>query len=301
VSCGPGDAEADWEFRKTGALQATDFRDSEVALYEKGVRQPSSGIGGVYRDDLYGVALTGGKCVRVNYPKEAGTEAGTWKCFLDRAWNSLDINTVQTVGMGNRAFYVQFRVRFPPSWLAPSIGTNEGKKVCIVSSNFHSNTTFEHVIQNLDNRGVVEAYHQDGQVTAVRFEEALPPYDFNLQNMIPGPNYCRWTNGATSYPNCYLFTPDTWMCLYLRIRAGTYAGTAGNEWDLWAWKPGETGYTHLHKFRDYRIGGVGSYTNGFNGLHLLPYTSKRTSSSVDSYVLYDQVIVSAAPIACPTV
>jgi len=297
TACGAADAEADWQLRKSGALQATDFRDSEEGLYLMGVRPPS-GPGGVYRDDIYGVALTGGKCLRIDYPKEAGSEPGTWKCFLNSDWNSLSINSPQTVGMGSTAFYVQYRVRFPSSWLVLANGTSQGKKVSIVSSNYHSNTAFEHVIQNLFNRGIVHAYRQDGNGYP-SFEESYAG-DYKLQNAIPSP-YCLYSTKNSGLPNCYRFTPDVWMCLYMRIKVATYGGSTGNEWDLWAWKPGETGYTHLQSFRNYGVGSVGQYTNGFNGLHLLPYTTGRTSSSVDSHVLYDQVIVSLQPVACPTV
>jgi hypothetical protein len=294
-------AEADYAARTAGAIRYTDFRDSEIALFNKGKVTGTAYPERVTRDTS-GVALTGGACLRIDIPMSAAQDSGAWKCFLNSAWDSLSIDAAQpSVGMGSTAFYVQYRVRFPSSWLTLANGTTTGKKVSIVSSNYNSNTPFEHVIQNIDNRGIVQAYRQDGS-NYPPFEEALPPFDFKLQNMVGGApgEYCLYS-GSPSFNNCYRFTPDVWMCILMRIKATTYGGSSGNEWDLWAWKPGESGYTHLQSFRNYAVGGLGGYTNGFNGVHLLPYTTGRTSASEDSYVLYDQLIVSLSPIACPTI
>jgi hypothetical protein len=215
--------------------------------------------------------------------------------------------------MNSAEFFVQYRVKFPASWLVKAAGSSgEGKKVSIISSSFHSNTSFEHVIQDLSCRNIVQAYRQTDSIADAYnsnnyqyepFSEGYGAYDFKLQPSVGASTgrYCLYSTGGSGYPNCYRFTPDVWMCIYQRIRVATYGGTSGNEYDLFAWKPGEPGYTQLVGHRNYAIGGRGQYANGFNGLWLLPYTSGRTSSTVDSYVLYDQVVVSSKPIPCPAV
>ena len=303
-SCGATDAEADWLLRKAGAIQAIDFRESDQALFTKGIATVPANV-----SRYTGDSVSGGACLRINVPAASGTDPGSWKCFLNGAWNGMDITQPQpSVGLNSTPFYVQYRVKFPPSWLllAPG-GDNQGKKVSIVSSNFHSNTPFEHVVQNVYNKGIVDAYHQDNDSFEDFYESTAA--GIKLQNAVGSASgeYCLYGTGP-DYPNCYRFTPDVWMCLYMRIKVAVYGGVqsnppAGNEFDLWAWKPGESGYSHLISKRNYAVGGKDIYTNGFNGLWLTPYTSQRYANTftVDSHVLYDQVIVSLQPIACPSV
>jgi hypothetical protein len=296
-------AEADWVSRSTaaGVIQAFDFRDaSDVSYPATGGRGVATVPANVSR--YTGDGVTGGACLKIDIPASSGTDPGSWKCFLSSAWNSLDINNPQySVGLDTTAFYVQYRLKFDENWLVLASGSGgEGKKVGIVSTAFTSNEPFEHVIQDIEALNVVRAYHQDGS-NFVQFTSTVGG-QISYQNQVgvdpPTGDYCHYGTGPT-YPNCYRFTPNVWMCFLQRIEVATYGGSSGNKYDLWAWKPGETGYTHLMSHTNYTVGGKGSYTQGFNGLWLTPYTSGRTSSTVDSYALYDQVIVSTSAIAVP--
>jgi len=61
-----------------------------------------------------------------------------------------------------------------------------------------------------------------------------------------------------------------------------------------------SGFSHLQSFGNFQVGGVAVWPLGHNGLWLLPYDTTRRSADFDTYVLYDQVIVSTQPIPCPT-
>lgn len=298
-------AQADWVARSTatGVIQAFDFRDAaDVSYPATGGRGVATVPANVSR--YTGDGVTGGACLRIDIPASSGTDPGSWKCFLSSAWNALDITTPQYgVGLNTTAFYVQYRLKFDENWLVLASGSGgEGKKASIVSTAFTSNEPFEHVIQDIQALNIVRAYHQDGS-SFVQFSSTVGG-QISYQNQVgvdpPTGDYCHYGTGPT-YPNCYRFTPNVWMCFLQRIEVPTYGGSSGNKYDLWAWKPGETGYTHLMSHTNYTVGSKGAYTQGFNGLWLTPYTSGRTSSTVNSYALYDQVIVSTSAIAVPTV
>ncbi len=60
-ACATLDAESDWQLRKSGALQATDFRDSELALYRMGIATVPQNVSRSTAD-----SVTGGACLRIN-------------------------------------------------------------------------------------------------------------------------------------------------------------------------------------------------------------------------------------------
>jgi hypothetical protein len=278
-------------------IQAFDFRDaSDVSYPATGGRGVATVPANVSR--YTGDSVTGGACLRIGIPASSGSDPGSWKCYLDSDWNALSMTQAQTVGMGATEFFIQYRIKFPSSWLVLASGTDgEGKKCSIISTGFNSNVNFEHVIQDMGCRNIVQAYHR-----TPNYEQFLTAYggsDYKIQNSIASP-YCLYSTSGSDYPNCWHFTPDVWMCFYQRIKVATYGGSSGNIYDLYAWKPGDSGYTQLMSYTGQTVGSEQDYPNGFNGLWLLPYTSGRTSSTVDSYVMYDQVIVSTSAIACPT-
>jgi hypothetical protein len=322
-------AEADWQARSTaaGVIQSTDFRSSELALYTAGVFQDDTAY--LISRDTSGVALTGGACLRFDIPAALGSGGSgggpDWRMPLNRSWSVSDYDVARPdLGMGNQAFFVQFRIRFPATYLA-QVRNGAGaliatqKKQAIISSIKNSNPGGPtHVLQNNEGFGVVNAYHYDVNGSSPPFHDYVPPFDFDKQNAykdpVTGARLCSWaaaTPGEVPPATCYVFTPDVWMCLMVRLRTLTYGGTTGNEWDYWAWMPGEdtvrsdpilgaTRFSHIQSFRDYSVGSAASLAGGFNGIWFGPYDTTRSYADQDQHVLYDQMIVSTSPIACPT-
>lgn len=327
-------AQQEWDTRSTapGVIQAIEF--SDVNTYNAGV-VPDQFAGDVSRPLTGGV--TGGPHLRIDYPAVSGYlgSVGSWKCYLDRQWDKTRINSeayVKSVGLydvlpsNDRVIYVQVRFKIPQTWIPPG---EAGHKVVIVSTAYHSSVNGEHTIARTVESAypnvVPMAYRRyigAGNEINAGFETQVwdapyygSGYDKQNAHVENSVRQCVWA-GATPPEawanNCYFYTPEKWMCIYLRIRYGdtdsittngSWYGTAGNQWDWWMWTPGETGYTHIQSYRDYALSDVArnGYMHGPNGMHFTPLDYGTQTHAEATYALYDQIIVSTQPIACPTV
>lgn len=261
--------------------------------------------------------LTNGCCLRIDTPAAVGTNSADWMFPFDSSWTSNSQRWPLDTDL-----WMQFRFKIPSSRLVLSNcgGNQRGWKwmniACYSKTNTdsqsYSNVTAEIVLQDTDQLGLPQAYHQDGN--------SFPPFSANQggsptkQSGIDrgagfsgGNRYC-YTPGT---PACFFWPTDEWITFQLRIKIHQYGGdpvtaigTTGNEFDLWVARRGDSSWLQLELERGFVLGDLGSTAlaagfTGLNGGHLLTYESQRINSTVDTYHKYDQLIVSTNQPAIP--
>lgn len=306
---------ADWIARSTapGVTFASDFsgpNDFVLASTNGGhVFAPGMNeavLSRVVKDTTDG--LTNGCCLRIDTPAAAGANGASWMFPFNSAW------TQNSDSFGASEFWIQFRFKIPASRLTLSNcgGNQRGWKWMNIaqysptstSSQSFSNTAAEVVLQDTNQLGLPQAYHQDGS--------SFPPFQgsaggqITLQTAVDrgasfsgGDRYCHYPSGTAG---CYFFPTDEWVAFMVRLKVPSYAGSAGNEFDLLFARRGATSWTQLFNDRDFTLGSPNSSGGGFTGLnggHFLTYETNRVNSTDDTWHRYDQVIVSTQEIALP--
>lgn len=307
---------SDWTARSTatGVTFASDFsgaNDFVLASTNGGhVFAPSMNptiLAYVVKDTTDG--LTNGCCLRIDTPASVGANGASWMFPFNSAWTQ----NSDSFGL-NTEWYIQYRFKIPTSRLTLTNcgGNQRGWKWTNIaqysptntSSQSFSNTTAEIVCQDTNALGLPQMYHQDGS--------SFPPFQgfaggqITLQPAVDlgsgfsgGNRYCQYPNGT---PACFYFPTDEWITFMIRIKIGTYSGSTNNEMDMWVARRGASSWTQLFAERGFTLGSPNSSGGGFTGLnggHLLNYETNRIDSTVDTYVKYDQVIVSTNAIAIP--
>lgn len=307
----------DWINRSTaaGVTFACDFsgpNDFTLASTNGGTGRvfapgmDSTALSYVVKDTTDG--LTNGCCLRIDTPASVGANGASWMFPFNSTWSA------NSQSFGSSEFYIQFRFKIPSSRLTLTNcgGNQRGWKWMNIAqysptdtqSQSFSNTAAEVVLQDTDQRGLPQAYHQDGS--------SFPPFQGNaggqitLQTAIDrgagfsgGDRYCHYPDGT---PACEFWPTDEWVTFMVRLRIQTYSGSTGNEFDLFYARRGATQWTQLFNDRAFTLGSPNSSGGGFTGLnggHFLTYETNRINSTEDTHHKYDQVIVSTQEIAIP--
>jgi len=295
-----------WSSRSNaaGVTMATNFATSgEVTSYIHGDTQ----AGNLTRDTSEG--LSGGAALKLYIPSSTSENPGNWRRGLSNAFTS------DGDGFGTTQFYLQYRVKFGPNWLRPSTDGG-GRKVMILSgikfsspNSSSSALPFEIVHNNQGWRGVVHAYHQDGN--------SFPPFDETIGgNLRVQPaldwgasysdqkRYAIWNTGGFTgmSPGCYRWVEGEWYTIYMRVKAATYGGSSGNEMDMYVAGPSDSTYTQLYSARDFTLGDRSDpdYAGGFSGIWFTGFDTGRTAASYNTWFWIGELIASTQPIACPT-
>jgi hypothetical protein len=319
TSAAKGDANADWLARATapGVTFAYDMGDT---AWWSGAWRPFSFNAHKFADSLNPTYLAqivpdttdgpNGRCMRIDYPAAQGNTSAALVLPLNGAWTSY------TQGMGNNAFYIQFRFKIPPSRLEliNASGIRAWKWLNVagydpqnITGHSPSNMLCEHVLEDTYQRGFPAAYHRDTAGTFPPFDERYGSYDFKFQNMIDNGSglpdaqrYCLYSTASQGYPGCLKWTTNEWVTFKLRIRVGTYAGSAGNEFDLWYARKDATQWSHLISSRNHDVGPPDAgFAGGLNGAHLHGYSTGRISAPSDTWMRWAQFIVSMNDIPLP--
>lgn len=307
-------AQADWLARSTqqDVRYATDFSGPNdfVRTTTDGGHVHNDPNNWVVKDTTDG--LTNGCCLRIDSPASNSTGTHSWTAPLSSAWT---LNS-QHHGLGV-PFWIQFRFKIPSSRLVPSnVSGQRGWKLLNVAqyanqdtdSFSFSNSQAEHVLQDTDEFGLLQAYHNPG------FEGfyGTAGGQLSLQNSIDrgvlftgGSRYCWWNSGDPTLA-CEFWTPGEWVTIMLRIKPSSYSGVANasNEFTVWYARKDATSWTQIMHHTNYAIGSPNSEGGGFqgiNGLHFSNFETNRVSGQVDTHHKYDQLIVSLSPIALPAV
>jgi hypothetical protein len=308
--------QQDWIARSTasGVTAAYDFNgvndflraDVDNGHVYAGSMNPTV-LGYIVKDTTDGLAS--GCCLRIDTPASVGANSATWMCSLNNSW------TTKTQGFGSTAFWIQFRFKIPSSRLTLTNcgGNQRGWKWANIAhysqidpaAQSASNRNDEHVLQDTNQYGFPQAYHRDVNGNFPAFNESYGGSNFKLQNSIDNGTglsdnnrYCLWNNGSPS-AGCWDWVTDEWLTCMIRIKVGTYGGSAGNEFDMWVARRLATSWTHTHSFSNYSVGLPDEFTGGLNGLHLLTYETNRLNSTVATHHKYAELIVSTQEIALP--
>lgn len=272
VSNGPRiDEETAWAARSRGpgVVFATDFRT-----------QTEFDVGRFFDDRVDNVvwdsalSLSGQHSLRFNIRKEDHANSGNWRVYLQPSGKSF--------GEGDE-FYVQYRIYTPGHHLRNRYLNGGGWKTSVISAYYGSFTDFEVVINNYDYQGYVRGYYRGKELgdASVRFV-GWEPRGFRLP---------KWR-------------PDEWQTILQHVKVGQF-NKPNSLLEVW-FAPSGKDYTKVFSQKNVSFGPLGTDTKGrphqgFEALWLLPYDTRKRADPTrkDSFVNYDQVIVSTEFIPAP--
>ena len=320
-------ALADWAARSTapGVVQAIRFNNSANVT---NWTHPDENTDLVTWNQTDGIIGDG--CMQINQPTTLNGNGGQWRIPLNASWTS---GGGQSQGFGTGVdWYVQFRCKFGPNRLQPSINGG-GNKTCIIGgytfaspSSSHSDIDCEFVITNPSWQSYPFFYHHaDGQIVdqgSIWQPDAPPPYDTYghvIQTAVdhgasftdPAQRYSLYEDETTPRsPGVVLYSEGVWYTHYFHFNIALYEDTVtnpSNTAQMWFTPYGTTTYQPLFTCTGFAQasgsdpGQSDDAPNGPQALWLLPYDTNRSGSVYNTYQSYDQVIVSTQPIACPLV
>jgi hypothetical protein len=272
------------------------------------------------------VRASGDGSLRFEIPSNTGadTSGSFWQNFSD------DLSV--QFGEGEE-FYVQWRQRFSPEFLATAYEGGGGWKQVIIGegdradgSIAYSCTTLEVVTVNGYHRGFPSMYHscgvKDGQYEGL--EEPVPPYDFLLQNAVrdPGCLYSLGNAGNGYVPPCIGYVADEWMTFQVHVAIGTWYQNDGvyhhdSTVQLWVGAEGETSQLAIDfSPTDPECQGTQESLPGcqtgydlvndnpdakYGKVWLLPYNTGKdpAASHPTAYTWFDELVISRSPIPDP--
>jgi hypothetical protein len=184
----------------------------------------------------------------------------------------------------------------------------------------YSCTTLEVVVVNGYHRGFPGMYHscgmKDGQYEGL--EPPIPPYDFGLQNAVPG---CLYSSHGV--PPCVGYKADQWMTFQVHVQIGTWYENDGvyrhdSTIELWVGEEGQASksvidlspgdpacaaeQTSLPSCKTgYDLVNDAIGTAKYGQVWLLPYNTGKdpNTSYPETYTWYDELIISRNRIADP--
>ena len=268
--------------------------------------------------------IVGDGCLHIAIPTNIPAATAQWFIPLNAAWTASGGQS-QGFGTGND-IYIQFRAKYGPNWMYPSIGGG-GKKTCIVGGltfnspgSSSSDIDNEFVCTNQNYQGIAQFYHHDtGQNvdTSTNWQPTAPaPYNSFGHLIQPAlDNGSSYTNVAQRYsiyeeesaplsPGCWTYREGQWYTVLIHLNIAQFSDgvyNSANFAELWVARDGETSYTKLYSQLGFEQAADSSAPNGPQALWLLGYDTNRTAGVYSTWVEYDQIIVSTQPIACPQV
>jgi hypothetical protein len=309
-----------WATRSTQAdvCMATAF-DTEEEVYD--YVHPDAEENMTWQTSI-STGSTGG-AIRFDVYNADGSDSGNWFRYL--------CDDQSLFGNGED-YYVQFRYYADEGlWRYKAPGGN-GSKMVILSHISASNQPNEVVIQNLEYRAFPQLYWQDGSTFVNGFEGRSTPCNganFSMQNEIDdgspsspstcleyanryGPIYDYGTGSDVPTANDITteghprseatgagveWPTNEWITVKLHVTIGTL-GTESSRVEIWIAQDGAAS-VKTHDFQNVKLGTANS---GHNAIWLLPYDTGRATmtKNVDTFAVYDEVIVSTSDIADPT-
>ncbi|MCC7386212.1 MAG: hypothetical protein IT384_30495 [Deltaproteobacteria bacterium] len=256
-----------------------DARSFGAAIYPASGLYPA-GDGQIHGAQDTAVKASGPGSLRLSATVAAANTAGQWVQDLGATFGE------------DSTLFVQYRYRISPSMLS---GTGGGRKLSILHYAFNSCADLEITTQNTYYRGFPQMYSNCGSIIA---ERSAGGTLYLQQGEEPFPSGAGWNcpYGNLSATRCSYFHPDTWMTIYLRVDLGRW-GQPNSALQAWVAYEGEP----LKQFINvpgYTIYNSPPVYPGIDHLTLTPYDTGATSAP-NGEVWYDELIVSAEPIAAP--
>jgi hypothetical protein len=215
----------------------------------------------------------------------------------------------------NSEFFVQWRQRFSPEFVATKFAGGGGWKQVIIGTGdkpagqFETScSALETVVQNTYHRGFPQMYNSCSGSTSHGpynpFEERFGTYDFKLQNGRAAP-YCLYSQNSTSYfaptGNCFGYVANEWLTFQVRIKTGPRVNDefVGSYVTLWIARDGKPSELVMN-WGPYNLSaGPASEDQRYGKIWLLPYNTNKDSSTTNpiSYTWYDELVISRNKIA----
>ena len=214
-------------------------------------------------------------------------------------------------------FFVQWRQRFSPEFVATKFAGGGGWKQIIVGTGDKSGGQFETscsaletVVQNILHRGFPQMYNSCTGSTSHGpynpFEEPFGAYDFKIENGRAAP-YCLYSQGSTSYfaptGNCFAYVANEWMTFQVRIKTGPRVNDefVNSYVTLWAAREGKASELVMN-WGPYNLSaGAPSENQRYGKVWLLPYNTGKSASATNptAYTWYDELVISRQQISDP--
>ena len=217
---------------------------------------------------------------------------------------------------GGQEFFVQWRQRFSPEFVATKFAGGGGWKQVIVGTGdqpnawFSSCSSLELPVQNTYHRGFPVMYNSCTGSTSHGpynpFEEAFGTYDFKLQNARPAP-YCLYSQSSTGYfapnGNCFGYVANEWMTFQMQVKLGPRVGDEfkGSYVTLWGAREGKASEM-LIQWGPYNLSaGSAAENQRYGKVWLLPYNTSKDATVTNqvAYTWYDELIISTTRIGDP--
>lgn len=217
---------------------------------------------------------------------------------------------------GNQEFFIQWRQRFSPEFIANQYAGGGGFKQVIIGTGDQpgqinsSCSSLELVLSNYYQKGVPILYNSCTGSTSHSaydgFYEQYGQYDWKLQNARPAP-FCLTSQKTSSYfppsGNCFGYFPNEWMTFQIQLKLGPRVGDEfkGSYVTMWMAREGKPSEMVI-QWGPYNLtAGTPTDNERYGKIWLIPYnTGKNTSQSYPiAYTWYDELIVSTKRIADP--
>lgn len=215
----------------------------------------------------------------------------------------------------NAEFFIQWRQRFSPEYIATQYAGGGGWKQVIVGTGDKAGTTYSSctsltiVLTNYYQKGFPIAYNScTGSTSHGPYDGFYQQVsgDFKLQNARTAPN-CLYTQKNTSFfppvGNCFGYAPNEWMTFQLRVKTGPRIGDEfkNSYVTLWAAREGQASEV-LIDWGPYNLSaGSPSENQRFGKVWLLPYNTGKSAaeSHPTAFTWYDELVISRTQISDP--
>lgn len=298
-------AQSDWNTRSTeaGVIQALNFNSlSDVTTWDWN----NSGLLSWNQSE----GISGGGCLQIDSPASAANGGnGNWRLpFYPDERDLLPTGEI----------FCQFAVKYPQSRFDASFnsGSNgDGWKTSILAGASTTCQGAEISHQNVFYRGWPQYYTNcstpqwkwsDWPITGqFRYQVSLD----NGSTLPDDQRYCLSHSGATG-AGCITYEPDRWWHFLFHWKGKS---TTSCDLTIYIHRRGlDTGWFKLEEFIDWgnpaaadapnwpsNHAWAGTEPKGFAALWLLPFTTGRSGTFVDTYHLYDEVIMSSTMPSAP--
>ena len=256
------------------------------------------------------VKASGASSLRFTVP--ANSSADTSGAYFTNF--STDLATQFDAG---QEFFVQWRQRFSPEYLADYAGGGGFKQIIIGTGDqagtpktiFSSCSSLEVVLHNHYQKGFPTIYNScSGSASHGPYDPLLEPfgqYDYKEQNARPAP-YCLYSQQYTSYyapvGNCFGYYANEWMTFQIQLKLGPRVADEFQNSTISLWMAREGKASELVAQFTYNLSaGAAADKERFGKIWLLPYNTGKDASKTYpvAYTWYDELIISSKKIADP--
>jgi hypothetical protein len=216
----------------------------------------------------------------------------------------------------NSTFFVQWRQRFSPEFVATKFAGGGGWKQLIIGTGDVAGTlstscsALEVVTQNTNQRGFPQMYNSCTGSTSHGaydpFEQPYGAYDFKIENAMPAP-FCLYSQSSTSFfppiGNCFPYVANEWLTFQVEIKTGPRVNDEFTQSyvNLWIARDGQASQ-QVFAWGPYHLSaGAPGDNQRFGKVWLLPYDTGKdpTVTNPVAYTWYDELIISTSKIADP--